>query len=64
MIKKIINVLVIVGGLSIIITLISLFDYSHKYDTILKVECEQKGGTFVQARDPLYVCVKTIKLSK
>jgi len=29
----------------------------HKDDARLKAECESRGGVFVEARDPLHVCV-------
>jgi len=64
MYDKIITIIFIVGSIAAMIALINLLSYTHRYDTTLKIECESKGGTFVQARDPMYICVKTIKLSK
>ncbi len=31
---------------------------AHKDDDQLRAECEARGGTFVEAREPLHLCVQ------
>jgi hypothetical protein len=48
----------------VIVGLLILFYGAHKDDAILKAECERAGGVFIEAREPVHVCVGRVGAGK
>ena len=39
--------------------IVYLFASTHKHDAYFKTECEKAGGVFLEARNPMSICIKT-----
>lgn len=50
------NILLVIG-LGFIIFIGYIFNNVHKDDAKLRSECEARGGVFVEARQPIHICV-------
>lgn len=47
--------------MAIIAFIVFLAHFPHRHDKELKARCEAAGGVFIEAREPLHVCVKPLE---